>query len=50
MRAPRGRNKDFQVGRSSSVPNLFSLAFILGDSAKVQTMSTSGPAFFKCKA
>lgn len=44
----RERNKDFQVGRTSSLMNLFSLVFILGDSTKVQTMSISGPkrAFF----
>lgn len=44
----RERNKDFQVRRTSSVTNLFSLVFILGDSTKVQTMPISGPtrAFF----
>lgn len=46
MIAPPGRHKDFQVRRSSPVTNLFSLAFILGDSAKVQTLSTGGPCFF----
>lgn len=47
-----GRNKDFQVGCPSSVMNLFSLAFILGDSTKVQTVSLGGPTralFLKCK-
>lgn len=42
----RERNKDFQVRRTSSVTNLFKLAFILGDSTEVQTMPISGPTTF----
>lgn len=45
----RERNNDFQVGRTSSLMNLFSLGFILGDSTKVQTMPISGPFFFNVK-
>lgn len=37
------RNKDFHVGCPSSVMNLFSLAFILGDGTKVQTVCIGGP-------
>lgn len=45
----RERNKDFQVRSGSSVANLLSLAFILGDSTKGEATSRSGPRSLSVK-